>query len=140
MQYSFDETADKGVKVFELTRAGVQGLKDVPLTKGKKLLRLEAESAQSAKTLLAQYPEALVEMKLLLTAPLTSGDTAALAKYENLVSLVTELRGEEGLEFETRKGLSDAELFDSYYRSTYQAEPKQPLKELFLSTLQELER
>ena len=34
LQYSFDERADKGVKVFDLTGAGVENLKDVPLTKG----------------------------------------------------------------------------------------------------------
>ena len=139
LQYSFDETPSKGVKVFELDASGVQNLKDIPLTAGKKLVRLQAENVEAAKTLLTQYEGALVEMKLLLKEPLTAGDTAALAAHENLVSLVSEIFGETELQFETRKGLSDAELFDAYYEATYHAEPKQPLKELFLSTLREME-
>ncbi len=139
LQYSFDETQSKGVKVFELNASGVQNLKDIPLTAGKKLVRLQAENVETAKALLSQYEGALVEMKLLLKEPLTAGDTAALAENENLVSLVSEIFGETELQFETRKGLTDAELFDAYYEATYPAEPKQPLKELFLATLREME-
>ena len=139
LQYSFDETQSKGVKVFDLNALGVQNLKDIPLTAGKKLVRLQAENVETAQRLLSQYQGALVEMKLLLKEPLTAGDTAALAENENLVSLVSEVFGETELQFETRKGLSDAELFDAYYEATYHAEPKQPLKELFLSTLKEME-
>lgn len=139
LQYSFDERADKGVNVFDLTANGVQNLKNVPLTSGKKLLRLEADSVENATAILSQYPNALVEMKLLLSSPLTAGDTALLAEYENLVSLVTEIRAEGELQFETRKGLSDAALFDAYYQSAYHTEPKPQLKELFLETLAELD-
>lgn len=139
LQYSFDETQGKGVKVFDLNTSGVQNLKDIPLTAGKKLVRLQAENVETAQRLLSQYEGALVEMKLLLKEPLTAGDTAALAENENLVSLVSEIFGDTELQFETRKGLSDAELFDAYYEATYHAEPKQPLKELFLSTLKEME-
>ncbi len=139
LQYSFDETQSKGVKVFDLNTSGVQNLKDIPLTAGKKLVRLQAENVETAQRLLSQYQGSLVEMKLLLKEPLTAGDTAALAENENLVSLVSEIFGETELQFETRKGLSDAELFDAYYEATYHAEPKQSLKELFLSTLKEME-
>ena len=139
LQYSFDERADKGVNVFDLTANGVQNLKNVPLTSGKKLLRLEADSVENATAILSQYPNALVEMKLLLSSPLTAGDTALLAEYENLVSLVTEIRTEGELRFETRKGLSDAALLTAYYQSVYHTEPKPQLKELFLETLAELD-
>lgn len=139
LQYSFDERADKGVNVFDLTANGVQNLKNVPLTSGKKLLRLEADSVENATAILSQYPNALVEMKLLLSSPLTAGDTALLAEYENLVSLVTEIRTEGELQFETRKGLSDAALLTAYYQSAYHTEPKPQLKELFLETLAELD-
>jgi exonuclease SbcD len=139
LQYSFDESADKGVKVFDLTVSGVENLKDVPLTKGKKLIRLEAENAEAALKLLEEYPDDLVEMKLILTAPLLSSDSQALAAKQNLVSLVSEVRTEENIEFESRKGLSSDALFTAFYRSTYGEEPKGELKELFLSTMNELE-
>ena len=44
LQYSFDERPDKSVKVFDLTKEGVIGLKDVPLTSGRNLIRLTAEN------------------------------------------------------------------------------------------------
>lgn len=139
LQYSFDESADKGVKVFDLTADGVQNLKDVALSKGKKLLRLEAENVPSALHLLEQYPDNLVEMKLLLSSPLTSADTQALSAQRNLVSLVAEIRMQDELQFESRKGLSDEGLFTAFYRATYDSEPKEELKTLFLSTVAELE-
>ena len=139
LQYSFDERADKGVKVFDLTQNGVENLRDIPLTKGKKLVRLEAETLEMAETLLEKYADNLVEMKLILTAPLTQGDSARLASHENLVSLVAEVRTEEEIRFESRKGLADSALFDAYYKSAYNAEPKAELKDLFLSVLNELQ-
>ena len=139
LQYSFDERADKGVKVFDLTQNGVENLRDIPLTKGKKLVRLEAETLEMAETLLEKYADNLVEMKLILTAPLTQGDSARLASHDNLVSLVAEVRTEEEIRFESRKGLADSALFDAYYKSAYKAEPKAELKDLFLSVLNELQ-
>lgn len=139
LQYSFDERADKGVKVFDLTQNGVENLRDIPLTKGKKLVRLEAETIEDAERLLECYAGNLVELKLILTAPLTQGDSAKLASHENLVSLVAEMRTEEEIQFESRKGLADSALFDAYYQSAYNAEPKAELKNLFLSVLNELQ-
>ena len=139
LQYAFDERADKGVKVFDLTADGVQDLHDVPLTKGKKLVRLQADDVESALTLLQAYPDELVEMKLILTAPLVASDAQALSANKNLVSLIAEVRTEENLAFESRKGLSSESLFDLFYKTNYGAEPKEELKTLFLQTLTELD-
>lgn len=139
LQYAFDERADKGVKVFDLTADGVQDLHDVPLTKGKKLVRLQADDVESALTLLQDYPDELVEMKLILTAPLVASDAQALSANKNLVSLIAEVRTEENLAFESRKGLSSETLFDLFYKTHYGAEPKEELKTLFLQTLTELD-
>ena len=139
LQYSFDETPDKSVKVFELSNRGVQNLKDVPLTKGKKLLRLTADNMQTAERLLDTYPNALIELTLVLDAPLTSSDAKRLALRENLVSLRTQLTTEETWQFESRKGLSDEALFTTFYQSLYNTEPKSELKNLFLTTLNELQ-
>ena len=139
LQYSFDESADKGVKIFDLTANGAQNVKDVPLTKGKKLLRLQATDVESATELLSRYPDALIELKLLLNAPLSQSETAALSQNTSLVSLVTEISATEQMEFESRKGLSDGALFDAYCKASYGAPAKPELKELFLSTLLGLE-
>lgn len=139
LQYSFDERADKSVKVFSLTRAGVEELKDVPLTKGKKLIRLQADSVDGAELLLQGYPDNWVEMTLMLSAPMTASDSARLAKKENLALLQTEIHTDTDLQFESRKGLTDAELFDTYYRATYGTQAKEETKTLFLSVLNELD-
>lgn len=139
LQYSFDESADKIVKVFDLTKDGVRDLRDIPLTKGKKLVRLQAENVESADALLKANEDRLVEMTLVLSAPLIASDAAKLAENPNLVSLLTQVRTDEALALESRKGLSDEELFDSFYKTNFSAEPKPELKELFLTTLNELE-
>ena len=139
LQYSFDESADKGVKVFDLTSEGVRDLKDVPLTKGKRLVRLEAVTVEDALTLLDRYENELVELRIVLSAPLTTSDAQALAAKRNLVSLIPEIRTEESVHFHSRKGLSDEALFTAYYRTAYDSEPKQELKELFLKTLAEIQ-
>lgn len=138
LQYAFDERADKSVKVFDLTKDGVQNLRDLPLTKGKRLARLEANGVEAALALLAQYPDSHVELKLFLTAPLSSADSKRLSACENLVSLLAEVQTDETLQFESRKGLSDEALFDAFYKSQYAVEAKPELKTLFLQTLAEL--
>ena len=139
LQYSFDESADKSVKVFNLTLDGVQDLKDIPLQSGKKLIRLQADSAQGANALLKNYPNCWVELRLILNAPLTSSDATMLAQNENLVSLLTEVTSEQTMEFQSRKGLSDSELFDAFYKNAYGAQPKDEVKRIFLTTLNELQ-
>ena len=139
LQYSFDEVADKSVKVFDLTGQGVVGLKDVPLKSGRKLVRLEAENVEDGENLLLEYPEALVELNLVLSSPLTKADSLRLYAHGNLVSLLTEIRSEGELVFESRKGLSNEALFDAYYKSAFDSEPKAEVKTLFLETLAEIE-
>lgn len=139
LQYSFDEGAEKGVKIFDLTNNGVENLRDLPLTRRKPLVRLKATSAESALALLENYPNALVEMTLQLTAPLTSAESSELAKAKNLVALNTDIWQEGASEFVSRKGLSNEKLFDEFYRSQYGVEPDEELKELFLSVMTDLE-
>lgn len=137
LQYAFDEKPDKSVKVFDLTKDGVTGLKDVALQSGKRLVRLEADGAQAALDLLDAYPDRLVEMRLLLSEPLTAAETAALAEKSNLVSLLPEVRSETEFEFVSRKGMSGTELFEAYYRANYGESPSEELLHLFLTTLSE---
>ena len=139
LAYAFDEASiEKTVKVFDLTKDGVQNLKDIPLTKGKKLLRLAANSPEEGQALLKAYPEALVELTLHLSQPLTATDSASLAENKNLVSLLADVRTEGEIAFRSRKGFSDEELFTEFYRSQYGEEPKKELTELFLSVLAEV--
>ena len=139
LQYSFDETADKSVKVFDLNENGVKNLRDIPLTKGKKLVRLTASDVDTAEQLLVTYSGSLVELTLVLTQPLTANDSKRLAGHDNLVSLRAQLTATQEGRLESRKGMTDEELFTTYYKTLYSAEPKEELKTLFLTTLNELQ-
>ncbi len=138
LQYSFDERADKSVKTFDLTRAGVENVQDIPLTSGRKLLRLTADSVENGVALLGEYPDALVELTLILTEPLTKASSTRLYEHENLVSLLTEIHTGEELLFETRKGLSDEALFDAYYQNAFGTAAKSEVKTLFLEAMSEV--
>ena len=139
LQYSFDETSEKTVKVFDLTGAGVENLQDIPLTKGKKLVRLQTDNLGNAFELLEKYENSLVELTLLLNEPLTATESASLYKYKNLVSLKTEVSAQADFEVASRKGLSNEKLFEEFYRSQYGTEPDQELKTLFLQVMNEIE-
>lgn len=139
LQYSFDEVADKSVKVFDLDEKGVQNLKDIPLTKGKKLIRLTASEVDTAENLLNAYPDALIELTLMLKQPLTANDSKRLALHDNLVSLRAELTATTTARMQSRKNMTDEELFTAFYKTQYAAEPKEELKTLFLTTINELQ-
>ena len=126
--------------MFDLTCGGVESLHDVPLKSGKKLVRLEADCPSRAEELLELYPDSLAEVRLHLSSPLTSAESASLSAHGNLVSLLTEVREAGTLEFASRKGFSDARLFEEFYRAQYDEAPQDELKTLFLSVLGELEK
>ena len=139
LQYSFDESAAKSVRVFDLTTNGVENLKEVPLTSGKKLIRLEATDVESGVALLALYPDCLIELTLHLSEPLTSAESALLSSSKNLISLLTDVKTDGEIQFESRKNLSMEKLFVEFYRSQYGVEPEDELKNLFLQVMIDLE-
>ena len=139
LQYSFDETSEKSVKVFNLTGAGVEDLRDIPLKSGRKLVRLECTNPVDAKALLEQYPDSLVELTLYLSEPLTSLEATELSKYKNLVSLLTDVQSQTDFVFESRKNFGSERLFEEFYRSQYGKNPDDELKALFLQVMSEIE-
>ncbi len=139
LQYSFDEGQGKSVQAFDLTKDGVQNLREIPLTSGKKLVRLQAAGVEEGIRLLQEYESCFVELSLLLDAPLLQSQSASLAEHNNLLSLRTEIRGGNVTALQSRKGLTDEELFCAYYRNRFDREPKEEVKQLFLSLVQEQE-
>ena len=139
LQYSFDESPTKSVRVFDLTTNGVENLKEVPLTSGKKLIRLEATDVESGVALLALYPDCLIELTLHLSEPLTSAESALLSSSKNLISLLTDVKTDGEIQFESRENLSMEKLFVEFYRSQYGIEPEDELKNLFLQVMIDLE-
>ena len=138
LQYSFDEGENKQVILLQTTGEHVEVAKEIPLTSGKKLVRLEAAGVEQALSLLARYPEAYIELTLHLTAPLTSQETHALrAANEGLVSLIVHMAGAQAAPVVRRSALSSKELFTEYYRSVYGEAPAEELTQAFLALLEE---
>ena len=137
LQYSFDEQTKKQVVLLHTDGTDIS-CEEIPLTAGKRLVRLEEEDAERAAELLRQYEGAFVELTLRLKAPLTSSETQMLrAANEGLVSLIVRTQGAEGLPVVRRSTLSDKELFREYYRSVYGEDPADDLVTAFLELLEE---
>ena len=137
LQYSFDEQENKQVILLK-TQGNALTAEDIPLTAGKRLVRLEERSAEGAAQLLGRYRGAFVELTLHLSAPLTTQETHMLrAANEGLVSLIVRTQAQEAAAGVRRSTLSAGELFSEYYRSVYGEAPADSLKEAFLRLLQE---
>ncbi len=142
LQYSFDEAGtDKRVILLETDERKLLTTQEIFLTKGKRLLRLQADGVEEGLRLLAENPEALVELTLRLNAPLTSDETRALSAHKCLRLLVPVVQTSSVGGFAvSKKDLSSEQLFDEYYRSSYGTLPQKELKTLFLEVMGEVEQ
>ncbi len=139
LQYSFDEAGiEKGVVLLETRGNTVSVKEEIPLTKGKRLARLEADSVPSALSLLSANAGKLIELTLRLKAPLTASETEALRAHEGLISLHTEVSCAD-TPVVSRKNLSAEELFREYYRTKFGADASDELAATFLRLLGEAE-
>ena len=139
LQYSFDEAnIPKSVAILKTEGDKVVFEKEVPLTSGRKLVRLEAAGAEQALALLRRYENAFVELTLHLNAPLTAQETLSLREAnEGLVSLIVRTQTAVDAPEIVRSALSSEELFVEYYKSVYGEPPSDELKEAFLELLGE---
>ena len=138
LQYSFDENEKKQVLLLRTTGRLVEVVKEIGLTSGKKLVRLEASGVEQAMNLLERYPDCFIELTLHLTAPLASQETQSLrAANDGLVSLIVRTSGTSDVTIVKRSSLSARELFDAYYASVYGQSPAQDLTEAFMALLEE---
>ena len=136
LQYSFDESEKKQVILLR-SHEGQLEIEEIPLTSGRRLVRLEEENPERAAALMKQYPDAFIELTLRLSAPLTSQETQFLrAANEGLVSLIVRTQGESTAEVVSRSTLSPKELFEEYYRSVYGEDPASDLTQAFLELLE----
>lgn len=137
LQYSFDEFEKKQVILLHTQEKSLE-IEEIPLSSGRKLVRLEEENAERAASLLKQYPGAFIELTLRLSAPLTSQETQLLrAANDGLVSLIVRTRAESSAPVIKRSSLSSKQLFEEYYRCVYGEEPASDLTQAFLELLEE---
>lgn len=137
LQYSFDEQEKKQVILLHTGATGIS-VEELPLSSGKRLVRLEEEDAERAAALLRRYEGAFIELTLQLRAPLSSQETQMLrAANEGFVSLIVRTRAAQSTPAVRRSTLSPKELFEQYYRSVYAEDPSDDLTQAFLVLLEE---
>ncbi len=139
LQYSFDEAnAQKSVMLLETKGNEIETLREIPLTAGKKLVRLECNGVEEALSLLPRYEDCYIELTIHLDAPLTSAQTQALRECNaGLVNLIARVGAEERANVPLRSMLKADELFSLYYKSQFAAEPPSELLTAFLALVKE---
>ncbi len=139
LQYSFDEAnAQKSVMLLETKGNDIETLREIPLTAGKKLVRLECNGVEEALSLLLRYEDCYIELTIHLDAPLTSAQTQALRECNaGLVNLIARVSAEERANVPLRSMLKADELFSLYYKSQFAAEPPPELLTAFLALVKE---
>ena len=139
LQYSFDEAnTQKSVTLLETAGTEVKIVKEIPLTAGKKLVRLECNGVEEALSLLSRYEDCYIELTLNLTEPLTSAQTLSLRECNaGLVSLVARVGSTEKSDLPVRSALKADELFSLYYKSNYGQEPPEDILTAFLELMEE---
>ena len=137
LQYSFDEFENKQVILLHTQEKSLE-IEEIPLSSGRKLVRLEEANVERAAALLKQYPGAFIELTLRLSAPLTSQETQLLrAANDGLVSLIVRTRAASSAPVIKRSSLSSKQLFEEYYRCVYGEDPASDLTQAFLELLEE---
>ena len=139
LQYAFDEAnTKKSVTLLNTQGNAVVIEKEIPLTAGKKLVRLECNGVEEALALLPQYQNNFIELTLNLLQPLTSDMTEALRECNaGLVSLITRVGGQTEETAPLRAALNSTELFSLYYRSLFQTELPEDILTAFLEMIKE---
>lgn len=139
LQYSFDEAnTQKSVMLLETKGNDIETLREIPLTAGKKLVRLECNGVEEALSLLPRYEDCYIELTIHLDAPLTSAQTQALRECNaGLVNLIARVGAEERANVPLRSMLKADELFSLYYKSQFAAEPPSELLTAFLALVKE---
>lgn len=139
LQYSFDETnTEKSVVLLKTQGSEISVAKEIPITSGKRLVRLEARGAEEAIALVSRYAGCFVELTLHLTSPLTARETLMLRESnEGIVSLITRVNTEETVYAPVRSHMSAEELFREFYKTRYGEPAPDELITAFLSLMTE---
>ena len=147
LQYSFSEAGNrKSVTLLETEGERIVP-REIPLKRGKELVRLEAGSVAEGVELLRRNAGSLAELKLHLTAPITPSEKGEIYSNANLRHFETDVSGhgaasaEEASRLVAALGERDAgKLFGEYYAKKFGgAEPPAELMDLFLEIMKEVD-
>lgn len=136
LAYSFAEAQQqKQVIITDLTPGNAPKIERIPLTTGRNINRLQAESITEAIHLLTSYPEDLIELTLLTEQFITQEELKSLrASHDFIIRLIPIPKNLNKTSFETEQSLEDQdinELFIDYFKSRHQTAPNTELLDLF---------
>lgn len=140
LPYSFsDPEPEKYAALVEISPAGVQQLRWLPLSGGYPLRRLTCQSVEEALQELERHRHAYVELLLHCDQALAAEDYhRLLAAHPRLVALIPVPRQAQAAPAytpETLASMDELELFVAFFRSRKGIDPDPALQELFASLL-----
>ncbi|MCW0484757.1 metallophosphoesterase family protein [Gaoshiqia sediminis] len=145
LSYSFSEANQKKYVLLISAEPGkAANVREIELTKGKRLLRKRAEGLEDALQWLAENQDVLVELTLVTDTFLTAMERRQLnAAHPGIVSIIPEVTNATNLVGSHQKQIdlsrSMEELFCDYFRHEKGQEPNDEIKSLFTEILAEEE-
>ena len=145
LSYSFAEANQKKYVLLIDAEPGLKAhVREVELTRGKKLLRKRAEGIEEALQWLTENPECLVELTMVTDTYLTAHERKRLSSAHNgIVTIIPEVKNATGVSSGNKKSIdlskSMEELFVDYFRHTKGQAPNADLMALFTELLAENE-
>ena len=141
LAYSFSEAnQQKYVILIEASPARPVSYIEVPLQKGKRLLRFHTESMEEAVEWLSNHQDALVELTMVTDDFLTAEQRKQLnAAHPAIISIIPELKHKDSLESDTTatpditKNIN--ELFIEYFKQQKGQFPNESILNLFKEVL-----
>lgn len=142
LSYSFAEANQKKVVVILEAEPGREMLiKKVALTKGKALLKQRFEDVDEAAKWLAEHPDAIVELTLVMNEYLSIKEKKRLLDINPNIFLIPELKGDLADTLDKGKqidlGQSTEQLFKQYFEYRHSIPPDAALLDLFKEVLAE---
>ncbi|MGQ7869358.1 metallophosphoesterase family protein [Sunxiuqinia sp. sy24] len=145
LSYSFSEANQKKyVLLIDVEPGGAAEVKEVELTKGKKLLRKRAEGMEDALQWLSENQDCLVELTMVTETFLTALERRQLgAAHPGIVTIIPEVTNAAELADGHHKSIdltrSMDELFADYFKHVKDQEPNDEITKLFAEILAEEE-
>ena len=146
LSYSFSEANQKKFVLIADIQPGMPAeIREIELTRGKRLLRKRAESVEEAVDWLTAHPNTLVELTMATETYLTAGERKRLyAAHDGIVLLIPDIQNKQAHGEHPQQTIdlnkSMEELFRDYFRSDKKGqEPSDSIMQLFKEILSEEE-
>jgi DNA repair protein SbcD/Mre11 len=144
LSYSFAEANQgKYVMIVDMEVGGNVAVKEIPLAKGKRLLRYRADGVEKAIEWLRDNTAALVELTLVSDTYITAQERKQLLEvHPNIISIIPDIKSKELVASDRSTAdlsKNTEELFRDYFTKEKGQEPSDSLMTLFKEMLAEEE-